>query len=92
MNRVNLSMGLDISSAVERLRMSDNEHDLDQEERIDNSVGQQRRRKRTRRDIQALKKALEQEILTPQTSFDADWLNKVQQYVVQSRGVRFLLT
>lgn len=85
-------MGLDISSAVERLRMSDNEHDLDQEERIDNSVGQQRRRKRTRRDIQALKKALEQEILTPQTSFDADWLNKVQQYVVQSRGVRFLLT
>lgn len=74
--------------AVERLRIGANEHDDDQDGSIDGKLSQQRPRKRTKREIPALKKQLEKDFLTPQTSFDAEWLNKLQQYVVQSRGVR----
>lgn len=68
--------------AVERLRIGANEHDFDQDERIDGVLSQHRPRKRTKRDSHALKKQLEKDFLAPQMSFDAEWLNKMQQYVV----------
>ena len=79
-------MTSDLLRAVERLRV--NEHDFDQDECIDGILSQQRPKKRTKRDTHALKKQLENDFLKPQTSFDAQWLNRLQQYVVQSRGVR----
>ena len=75
--------------AVERLRIGADEHNLDQDQCIDGKLSQQRSRKRTRRDTLALKEELERDFLTPQTSFDMKWLNKLQQYVVQSRGMKF---
>lgn len=65
--------------AVERLRIGANEHDFDQDERIDGVLSQHRPRKRTKRDSHALKKQLEKDFLAPQMSFDAEWLNKMQQ-------------
>lgn len=75
--------------AVERLCIGANEHIFDTDDCIDGMISQQRPMKRIRRDTQALKKKLETDFLTPQTSFNVNWLNKVQQYVVQFRGVRF---
>lgn len=80
-------MTSDLLRAVERLRIGANEHNPDQDECIDGTLSQQIPRKRTKRDSQALKRELENEFLTPQTSFDAKWLNKLQQYVAQSRGM-----
>lgn len=82
-----ISMTSDLLRTVERLRIGANEHNPDQNECIDGILSQQRPRQRTRRDTQALKE-LEKDFLTPQTSFDAKWLHKLQQYGVQLRGVR----
>lgn len=81
-------MTSELLHAVERLRIRANEYDFDQDACIDATLSQIRPKKRIKRDTQALKKELEKDFLTPQTSFDAEWLNKIQQYVVQSRGVR----
>ena len=71
--------------AVERLRINVNLHQLDQGECIDNTLIQWRPRKRLTRDTHFRKKELEKDFLTPQTSFDAKWLDKIQQYVVHAR-------
>ena len=76
-------MTSDLLRAVERLRLAVNEHDSDQDECI------REPKKRTRVDTQALKKELDSDLLTPQTSFDVGWLNKVQQCVTQPRSVNF---
>lgn len=81
----------DLLLAVERLRIA-NVHKMDESEGIDDILSQPRPKKRIQRDHQAVKKELERTILTPQTSFDGEWLNKLQQYVVQSRGPRISLT
>ncbi|KAF6221727.1 hypothetical protein HO133_001695 [Letharia lupina] len=72
-------MTSDLWRAVERLRMSANEHDFDRDMCIDGTLFQQRPRKRTKIDTQALKRELEKDFLTPQTSFDVEWLDKLQQ-------------
>lgn len=81
-------MTSDLLRAVERLRIVANDRDLDQDECIDSTFGRQRPRNPTQRDTQTLREELEKNFLTPPTSFDAEWLNKLQQYVVQSRMVR----
>ena len=78
-------MTSDLLHAVERLRIDVNEHHLDQREYIDNPLIQWRPRKRLTRDTHFRKKELEKDFLTPQTSFDVKWLDKVQQYVVHAR-------
>lgn len=72
-------MTSDLLHAVERLRIDVNEHQLDQGECIDNTPIQWRPRKRLTRDTHFRKKELEKDFLTPQTSFDAKWLDKIQQ-------------
>lgn len=71
----------DLLLAVGRLRIA-NERELDQAGRIDDILSQQRPKRRTKRDHQAVKKELGRNFLTPQTSFDGKWLSKLQQYVV----------
>lgn len=78
-------MTSDLLHVVERLRIGVNEHQLDQGECIDNTLTQWRTRKRPTRDTHFRKKELEKDFLTPQTSFDVKWLDKLQQYVVHAR-------
>ena len=78
-------MTSDLLHAVERLRTDVNEHHPDQDECIDNTLIQWRPRKQLTRDTHSRKKELEKDFLTPQTSFDVKWLDKVQQYVVHAR-------
>lgn len=72
-------MTSDLLRAVERLRVVANDHSLDQDECIDR---RQIPRNSIQRNTQTLRQELEKNFLTPQTSFDAEWLNKMQQYVV----------
>lgn len=74
-------MTSDLLRAVERLRICANERDSDQDGCVDDTRSQQTPRKRTKGDFQALKKELEKDFLTPQTSFDPRWVNRLQQYV-----------
>ena len=78
-------MPSDLLHAVERLRIDVNKHHLGQGECIDNTLTQWRPRKRLTRYIHSRKKELEKDFLTPQTSFEVKWLDKVQQYVVHAR-------
>lgn len=68
----------DLLLEVGRLRIA-NERELDQAGRIDDILSQQRPKRRTKRDHQAVKKELGRNFLTPQTSFDGKWLSKLQQ-------------
>ena len=71
-------MTSDLLRAVEKLRVA-NDHNFDQDECID---GRQSSRNSIQRNGQTLREKLEKNFLTPQTSFDAEWLNKMQQYVI----------
>ena len=81
-------MTSELLRAVERLRIRANEHNFEQDACIDATLSQIRPKQRIKKNTQALKNELEKDCLTPQTSFDAEWLNKIQQYVVRSKGVR----
>lgn len=82
-------MTSDLLRAVERLHIVADDRDLDQDVCIDVKLDGQSPRKPSQRDAQTLKEELEHNFLTPQTSFDVEWLNKMQQYViVQPRMVR----
>ena len=82
-------MTSDLVRAVERLRIGANERTFDQGESIGGVLSRQKPEKRTEGDTQALKKELEKHFLTPQASFDAGWLDVIQQYVTQQKAVRF---
>lgn len=69
-------MTSDLLRAVERLRIVPNDHSFDQDECVD---GRQGPRNSFQRNTQTLRGELEKNFLTPQTSFDAGWLNKMQQ-------------
>ena len=81
-------MTSDLVRAVERLRIGANEHTSDQDEGVRGVLRRQKRQKRTKGDTQALKEELDKDFLTPQTSFDAGWLDEIQQYVTQQKAVR----
>ena len=70
-------MASDLLHAVGRLDLNPGNcsHDVS----IDERLSQHLPRKRTKRDPEALKKELENTILSPPTSFGAEWLNKLQQ-------------
>ena len=78
--------------AVERLRVGANEQHFDQDECIVGTSSLERPEKPAKGGTQALKEGLERDFLTPQTSFDAGWLNRMQQYVTGLRGREILLT
>ena len=75
--------------AVEKLRLATNVHNSDKDECIGRTFGRERPKNQNRRNTQALKKSLERDFLTPRTSFDGKWLDKVQQFVTQSNSVKF---
>lgn len=65
--------------AVERLRIGVDGQYLDQDVCIAGTSRLERAEKPTKGHNQALRKELERDFLTPQTSFDAGWLNEIQQ-------------
>ena len=65
------------------LRNGASDHDPDEDECVNCTHTQQISKKRSKGNIQILKKELENDYLTPRTSFDSQWLNKLQQYVAQ---------
>ena len=75
-------MTSELLRAVERLHIVADDRDLDQNEYIDGRLSRRSPRKPSQRDAQTLREELEKNFLTPQTSFDDEWLNKMQQYVI----------
>ena len=72
-------MTSELLRAVERLRVGVDEQYFDQDVCIAGTSRLERPEKPPKGHNQALKKELERDLLTPQTSFDAGWLNKIQQ-------------
>ncbi|KAH7077868.1 NUC185 domain-containing protein [Paraphoma chrysanthemicola] len=66
-----------ISEQLEKLRMSSSA--LEDASWADSIAAEQRPPKRQRKTKEVLKKELEEEFLTPSRSFNAQWLNKLQQ-------------
>ena len=79
----------DLLRAVEKLHLATNVHSSDKDECIGATFIPARSKDRNREDVQALKKGLERDLLTPRISFDGRWLDRVQQCVTQSKSVRF---
>ena len=82
-------MTSDLLRAVEKLHLATNVHNSDKDECNGGTFDPERAKDRKGGNTQALKKDLERDILTPRTSFDGRWLDKVQQCVTQSKSVRF---
>ncbi len=78
-------MASDLLRAVEVLRIGPNKHDSDQNDCVAGTQGQQKLRRRAEGDGKKLKEEMGKDFLTPQTSFDARWLDKLQQYAAKSR-------
>ena len=74
-------MTSDLLRAVEKLHLATNVHNSGKDECIGNTFSPERHKDRNRENTQALKKGLERDLLTPRTSFDGRWLDKVQQCV-----------
>lgn len=75
-------MTSELLEAVEKVRIDADEGILG-EECIDDVLHNQRPKKRTKRDREALKRELEKQFLTPPRSFGPEWLNRLQQYVAK---------
>ncbi|KAF2084998.1 antiviral helicase [Saccharata proteae CBS 121410] len=69
----------DLIPALERVQIAAESARADDAAWLDSILDEQRPRKRTRRTKSEIKTSLEQEFLTPSTSFDTRWLNKLQQ-------------
>ena len=82
-------MTSDLLRAVEKLQLATNVHISDKDECIGATFSSKRPKDRNKGNTQALKKGLDKDYLTPRTSFDGRWLDKVQQCVTQSRRVEF---
>ena len=73
-------MASDLLRAVERLRIGPNKHDSDQSDYITGTHSQQKLRRRAECVNDILMEEMGKDFLTPKTSFDARWLDKLQQY------------
>ena len=69
-------MASSLIDAVERLHLGSDQNDF---ETIDDLLNAERPRKKRRKSLESVKGELEESFLTPPTSFDVDWLNKLQQ-------------
>ncbi|KAI9793137.1 MAG: hypothetical protein M1833_000822 [Piccolia ochrophora] len=68
-----------LSDALQRLTLAAQSLDDDGSPFIDDILGEQRPRKRTKKSQDEIKHDLEEEFLTPPTKFTPKWLNKLQQ-------------
>lgn len=82
-------MTSELLHAVEKLRLSRSEEGIGEDDCIDDvdELDQQRPKKRTKQDHEALKTDLEAKFLSPPTAFRPEWLNKLQQYVTMERAI-----
>lgn len=86
-------MASDLLPSVERLYIGSKEQEMQDDDCIDEKLSQQRPRKRTTKDPNALRKQIEDNFLSPPTSFGLDWLNRLQQYVADlTSPIGYLLT
>ncbi|KAF2457954.1 NUC185 domain-containing protein [Lineolata rhizophorae] len=69
----------DLAKALERVKLGAENISSAKPGWIDSILTEPRPRKRTRRSKEQLKHGLEKEFLTPSTSFNTSWLNKLQQ-------------
>ncbi len=65
--------------ALERVQLSSASSDSTADDWIDSILDSPRPRKRKKQSPEGLKLSLEQQYLTPSTSFSSEWLNKLQQ-------------
>lgn len=77
----------ELLNAVERLRNSVEKLDLGLDRSIDAILCEQRPKVQATRAQDALKRDLEEDYLTPPTSFSSEWLNTLQQYVIRQEGL-----
>lgn len=68
-------MAEDLSNALERLKLASQNVDFN----IDDVLDQEKPRKRIRRSPEEIKAKLEQDFLTPSTTFSPAWLDRLQQ-------------
>ena len=73
-------MATDLLDAIKALQIKD-EDDDEKDFSLDDMLMEPRPRKRPKKASDALKKSLEETFLNPPTSFNTEWLNKLQQYV-----------
>ncbi|KAK4998454.1 Antiviral helicase ski2 [Elasticomyces elasticus] len=69
----------ELSTSLERLRLSAEKHETRDAGWIDTLLDQERPRKRVRRSREEIRTSLERDFLLPSTSFDSYWLNQLQQ-------------
>lgn len=72
-------MAADLLRAIDRLSVYNNDSEIHEDVGVDELLDQQRPRKRSKQTGGELKKDLEARFLNPSTSFDAVWLNRLQQ-------------
>jgi antiviral helicase SKI2 len=68
-----------LASALERVHLASSTSDGAEDDWIDHILEERRPRKRVKQDQEQLRRHLEQEYLTPSTSFSTEWLNRLQQ-------------
>ena len=74
-------MATDLIKSLEKLHFSSQSQSRDGDECIDTYLTESRPRNHTRKTFEEIKKDLEEEFLTPSTTFSIEWLNKLQEYV-----------
>lgn len=85
-------MASDLIRAVDQVYIGSREKEMQHDECIDDKLSQQRSRKRTKRDPDALRRKIEDGFLSPPTSFGSGWLNSLQQYVAELTAMSNWLT
>lgn len=75
-------MASDLLRAVSELYI-DHGREIEDDDYIDEKLTQQRPRKRTKQSHVSLRKEIENDFLSPPTSFGSEWLNRLQQHVTQ---------
>ncbi|KAI9729729.1 MAG: hypothetical protein M1834_006680 [Cirrosporium novae-zelandiae] len=72
-------MSTDLLQILQRVQLQDNDNAAPEENWVDPILDQQRPCKRPRPSLKSQKKELENEFLSPSTTFSSEWLNKLQQ-------------
>lgn len=77
----------DLIRAVDEVYIGSREQEMQHDDCIDDKLSQQKPRKRTEQDLDALRRVIEDAFLFPPTSFGSDWLNGLQQYVAELTAI-----
>ncbi len=76
-------MASNLLRAVNQLSIDCREQEMQDDDCIDEKLSQKRPGRGTKRDLDALRRGIEDDFLSPPTSFGSDRLNRLQQYVAE---------